>query len=286
MLLNESIIRHAEVPVVHTAQPDEKDISQFNLDIRPIKTDKSKIKQRPLMESNIIPRHPSSVIFNGSSGSGKSVLLLNLLTRPEFFQGYYDTIHLFSPTGGSDDLFRVLKLDDENIHLDMKPSELADILEEQRAKVDADGVDKADKVLLIFEDCQGNGKFMRSNPFLTSFIANRHYNVSTWLCGQSWTRTPKACRLQANNIFYFQGSGSENELLAQEYCPPGLKKREFISLLRQGTRGQYNFIHINTRVPHADRYRRNLGTILKWDKTQAYEPPPDKPDKPPQQLII
>ena len=236
----------------------------YSLDIKPIDTAKNKIKQRPLMEADVIPRHPSSVIFNGSSGSGKSVLLLNMLTRPEFFGRYFEEVHLFSPTGGSDDLFRVLNLPQENIHIDMKAQELSDILEEQRGKIEADGVDKAKKMLIIFEDVQGNGKFMRSKPFLKSFIANRHYGISTWLCGQSWTRTPKACRLQANNIFYFAGSGSEDELMAREDCPPGMRKREFISLLQQGTREAYNFVHINNRVPHAERYRRNLDTILKW----------------------
>lgn len=263
MILNGAILPRRETIAEEPVDAKSDDLD-FSLDIKPLETAKNKIKQRPLMESNIIPRHPSSVIFNGSSGSGKSVLLLNMLTRPEFFGGYFDEIHLFSPTGGSDDLFEVLDLDEEHIHITMKPSELADILEEQRSSVEADGVDKADKILLIFEDVQGNNKFMKSKPFLKSFIANRHYNVSTWLCGQSWTRTPKACRLQANNIFYFAGSGSENELMAQEFCPPGMKKRDFIALLLQGTRERYNFVHINNRVPHAERYRRNLGTILRW----------------------
>jgi len=239
-------------------------MGDFSLDIKPLKTAKNKIKQRPLMENDIIPRHPSSVIFNGSSGSGKSVLLLNMLTRPEFFGGYFDEIHLFSPTGGSDDLFEVLNLPPENIHITMKAAELSDILEEQRSKIEAEGVDKVKKMLIIFEDVQGNGRFMRSKSFLKSFIANRHYGISTWLCGQSWTRTPKACRLQANNIFYFAGSGSENELMAREYCPPGMKKRDFEEMLQQGTREKYDFVHINNRAPHKDRYRRKLDTLINW----------------------
>lgn len=269
MILNGSIIPSDEkndnlVGVVARGNGGRGPPNGYSLDIKPIPTAKSKIKQRPLMEADIIPRHPSSVIFNGSSGSGKSVLLLNMLTRPEFFGQYFDIVHLFSPTGGSDDLFNVLNLPEEHIHIDMKISDLSDILEEQRAKIEADGIEKAKKMLIIFEDVQGNARFMRSKPFLKSFIANRHYGISTWLCGQSWTRTPKACRLQANNIFYFAGSGSENELMAREYCPPGMKKKDFMEMLLQGTRDRYNFVHINSRVPHAERYRRNLDTIINW----------------------
>jgi hypothetical protein len=273
MLLNGSVIRKVEEKQVDPwdaptiPESPVTDTGSFSLEIKPLKTVKSKIKQRTLMEKDIIPRHPSSVIFNGSSGSGKSVLLLNMLTRPEFFKGYFDEIHLFSPTGASDDLFDALKLPEENIHIDMKPSELSDILEEQRDKIEADGVDKVKKMLIIFEDVQGNSKFMRSKPFLKSFIANRHYGISTWLCGQSWTRTPKACRLQANNIFYFAGSGSENELLANEHTPPGMRKREFMEMLMQGTRNKYDFVHINLRAPHAERYRRNLGNLINWKQS-------------------
>jgi len=268
MYINQSSIpRPVAKPLVDLQETKvEPGDDGFSLDIKPIDTAKNKIKQRTLMENNIIPRHPSSVIFNGSSGSGKSILLLNMLTRPEFFSDYFDIIHLFSPTGGSDDLFRVLNLPPEQIHIDMDETQLSDILEEQRTKIETDGVDNAKKMLVIYEDVQGNARFMRSGAFLRSFIANRHYGISTWLCGQSWTRTPKACRLQANNIFYFAGAGSEDELMAQEYCPPGMRKKDFIALLRQGTREKYNFVHINKRVPHAERYRRNLDTVINWDR--------------------
>jgi hypothetical protein len=269
MLLNTNILpgideEEEEEEVV----PEEKiDDRGFDLEIKKIETAKNKIEQRPLMKADIIPRHPSSVIFSGSSGSGKSTLLLNLLTREEFYGGYFDDIHLFSPTGGSDDLFKALKLKDENIHLDMKVSDLSDLLQKQKDEIEKHKGDtsKAKKLLVIFEDCQSNGRFMRSKPFLQSFIANRHYGMSTYLCGQAYKRTPKACRLQANNIFYFKGSNSENELMAEEYSPPGMRKRDFMKMLDQGTRGSHNFVHINKRASHEDRYRRNLATILDWN---------------------
>lgn len=240
-----------------------------DLKIRKMPTAKHKIPQRPLMEADVIPRHPSSVIFNGSSNSGKTTLLMNLLTRPEFHAGYFDTIHLFSPTGGSDDLFKKLKIPKKNIHIDMDPAKLEKIMEKQNHIIETRGIEKAPKLLLIYEDVQGNAKFMSTKAFLRSFIANRHFGMSTWLCGQSFTRTPRACRLQANHIFYFKGSGSEMDLLAAEFAPPGMKKKKFMLLLEQGTRDPYDFIHINMRAPHAERYRRNLDRIIEWSPPQS-----------------
>ena len=236
----------------------------FDLEIRPIDTNKSKIKKNTLMKKNIIPCHPASVIFNGSSGSGKSTLLLNLLTRKEFYKGYFHEIYLFSPTGSSDDLFSVLNLKKSNIFLDLNPKDLEKILEKQRKVIEARGIQKAKRVLLIFEDCQSNYHFVKSKPFLKSFIANRHYGVSTFLCGQSWTKTPRACRLQAFGVFYFRASGSENEKLAEEFCPPGMSKRQFISMIEWATKEKHSFLFINNKVPHEQRYRKKLTEIINW----------------------
>lgn len=234
----------------------------FDLSIKELSTDKSKIPQRVLMEKNIIPRHPSSVLFNGSSGSGKSTLLINLLTRKEFLGGYFSQIYLFSPTGITDDLFKHLKIKKSNIFMDMNPKDLEKIMNKQEEIIKDKGIDGAPRILVIFEDVQGNALFMKSKPFLRSFIANRHFGMSTWLCGQSFTKTPRACRMQANNIFYFRGGGSEKEMMIKEFCPAGLSNKEFKDMIDYTTKKKYSFMHINMRCPQDDRYRQNLDTIL------------------------
>src|SRR5881628_912243 len=104
---------------------------EYDLEIRPLSTAKHNIPQRPLMEQNVIPRHPSSVIFNGSSNSGKTTLLLTLLTRDDFLKDYFDEIHVFSPTGGSDDLYEHLDIPKKNIHVELDVDDLEEIMEKQ-----------------------------------------------------------------------------------------------------------------------------------------------------------
>jgi hypothetical protein len=239
------------------------------LDIKPIETQKHKIKQNQLMKKNIIPRHPSSVIFNGTSGSGKSTLLCNFLTKPQFFAKYFKkkNIYLISPTGASDDLFENLNLDDENIIVDINrdaQAKLREIMDDQKEVIDSEGIDKAEKVLIIFEDIQSNSRFMRSSEFLKCFLMQRHYGLSVWLCGQSFKLTPRSCRMQANNIFCFQPNGSEMEVIVESYCPPGASKKDFEALVSHATADDYSFLHINRRVPFKDRYRKNLSTILRF----------------------
>lgn len=238
------------------------------LAIKPIDTAKHKIKQNQLMKKNVIPRHPSSCIFNGTSGSGKSTLLCNFLTKKQFFGNYFKkkNIYLISPTGASDDLFENLKIDDENIIVDIKrdaQAKLKEIMQQQKDAIDSKGIEKAERVLIIFEDIQSNARFMRSSEFLKCFLMNRHYGLSVWLCGQSFKLTPRSCRMQANNIFCFQPNGQEMEVIVESYCPPGVSKHDFEALVHHATADDYSFLHINRRVPFKDRYRKNLSSILR-----------------------
>lgn len=249
--------------------------SEHPLDILRVDTNKHNIKQRAAMEKGVIPKHPSSAIFNGCSGSGKSTLLLNLLLRPEFFgsqgaqkESYFDEVFLFAPTAKSDDMFEKLtdelEIPDENIFLYPREEDLQVILDEQQAEIEEKGIDNAKKILVIFEDIAANAKFMRSKPFLEVFIANRHYNSSTWVCTQSYTRIPRACRLQCNNVFYFKGSYSELDLVSEEYCPPGMDKKRFRAIISDITRPEYSFLFINRHLPFEERYRDRLRNVIKF----------------------
>jgi len=241
------------------------------LAIEPLETSKSKIKQNALMKQDVIPRHPSSVIFNGSSGSGKSTLLCNLLTKPQFYKNYFKKkdIYLISPTGATDDMFDHIDIEEKNICVDIRKKAqplLRKIMESQKKIIDAKGTDKAAKILIIFEDIQSDARFMRSSEFLKCFLMNRHYGLSVWLCGQSFTLTPRACRLQANNIFVFQPTNNEREILVDNYNPPGMSKHEFESVLDHCTNEPYSFMHINKRIGFNKRYRKGLGTIINFNK--------------------
>ena len=236
----------------------------FDLKIHKIKTAKNKIPQRLLMRKNIIPTHPSSVIFNGKSGSGKSTLLANFLTRKEFFKDYYDEIYLISPTAASDDIFQDLKIPADRIDVSLDIKFLEEILTKQKDRIEKKKkkIHLVEKVLIIFDDCQSNSRYMKNKSFLKSFIANRHFGVSTWFCSQSFNLTPRACRLQANNLFIFKPSGSEMEILAKEFCPPGVKWREFERKIAPVFEKRHAFLHINQRAEFADRYRENLDMMI------------------------
>lgn len=256
----------------------ETPISNNLLEIVEFKSNKSKIPQRQLMELNIIPRHPASIIMNGKSGSGKSTLLLNLCCMPQFYgptqktgtkqeinkSRYHDLIFIFSPTATQDDLPEYLNLDEKYIITENFESRLEHIITTQRGIIEKKKIEHSPKILIIFDDIQSQDSFMRSGSFLKCFIQNRHYNISTILCSQSFTRTPRACRLQASSIFFFSGSASEMELLVEEFCPAVMTKKQFMEMVKYTTKDKHSFMHINMKVPAEERYRKNLNNILKF----------------------
>jgi hypothetical protein len=240
------------------------------LEIVKFESNKHKIKERQAMMDNIIPRLGSSTIINGKSGSGKTNLLLNLCLKKEFYgkikpsdkHGYFELVFLFSPTAESDDLSEHLGLDKKRIVTDDFENKLEHIFEVQERIIKSKGLDKSPKILLIYDDMQSNARFMRSKIFTQSFIANRHANITTIFLSQSFTRTPRVCRLQASNIMIFPSSESEIDLLVEEYNPPNTTQKEFYNLVKHATKERFNFLHIATRVEPEKRFRKNLATII------------------------
>jgi hypothetical protein len=232
------------------------------LKIKPIPTKKKDIPLRPLMEKKIIPKHPFRLILNGTSGSGKSTVLLNLMTKPQFYKDYFDDIYLIAPTAEIDDSFEMLKIKEDHMITNGDISKVEAILENQKENIKKKGIAKAPKTLLIFEDSQSTPKLLRSKEFLRIFIAGRHYGISTILTSQSFTKTPRGARLQATDVIYFPSSMSENMIMVEEFSPPNFTKKDMLDLINFATVEPYSFLYINMTAPIKERYRKNLDQIL------------------------
>lgn len=247
---------------------------QSDLSIKPIETSKDKIEQPDLAkdENMYIPPLGSSVIMSGKSGCGKSTLLANLLLDERFFgksklrpNGWFDKIFLFSPTANGDDIQKSLGVDKKYVFTDLsEAAELLDlILDTQQKKLDkADGADKVPQYAIIFDDVIGDTKFMNEKAFTRCFYQVRHVNCTTFICTQHFRKVPKVCRLQANFVFFFQGSAAEVEIVTEEYAPPMYTKKEFTQLVNDATKERYSFLTINNKLGWDKRFRRNLDEFI------------------------
>ena len=108
----------------------------FMYDIKLIKSAKQKIEQPKCSDDQILPRYPFSFILSGRSGSGKTMVLINMLTNKNMYGGYFHGIIVFSPTAGSfDDTYRSLKIPKENYIHEITSEKLNQIIEARKAKI-------------------------------------------------------------------------------------------------------------------------------------------------------
>lgn len=234
-----------------------------NYDITAIPTDKTDVKQCPGAESGIIPKHPFRGYIIGASGSGKTNLLLNLMTRDEFYKGYFDSICVISPTAnGLDQSYKVLEqANPQRVLYFNEPdvSILKRIEKVQKKEIKKKGLKNAEKCLIIMDDCISYKKFMNSKILLKFAVMSRHFNVSIFLLSQAYHRVPKSIRLNMSCFYFFRGSQKECAVLCEDLCAPSYSNRKFTELINHATKNRYEFLKVDLNTPIEEgRYRKNL----------------------------
>jgi hypothetical protein len=246
-----------------------------DLDVTPVSTTKDDIVQPELAahENMYIPPLGSSVLVCGKSGSGKSTLLANLLSDPRFYgkceqkpNGWFDKIFIFSPTANGDDVQRSLNIPAKNVFtdLDEAPELLDVILNSQQKKLDeSKSASLVPQYAIIFDDVIGDRTFMNSKAFKRCFYQVRHVNCTSFICTQHFKHVPRICRLQANFLFFFQGSQTEVDTFVEEFAPPMYKKSDFKMLVTDICSAPFTFITVNMKTGWEKRFRKKLGGFIR-----------------------
>jgi hypothetical protein len=203
----------------------------------------------------VLPEHPFRMYIIGSSGSGKTNFMLNLLKKKTMYAGYFHSVLVLSPTARSlDRTYQTLDLPDSSYYpCDEHVLETIRDIQEERKH---DGIDS--RVLVILDDVVSFKSFCSSDILLQFAVMSRHWNISMMILSQAYHRIPKAIRLQMTSIVYFKGSNRELETLAEDFGAPGMSKREFTRVIQQATDVRYSFFFVDLHRPLESRYRRNL----------------------------
>ena len=243
-------------------------MSDFKIQV--IETEKSNIPLRACMKTGILPKFPSSVCLSGRSGSGKTNLLLNMLTRQDMLKDYYHYILVFSPTAGKyDDTYRALKIPEENFIEEFDSEVFERLIDSRKKLIEEKGIKwvaKNSRVCIILDDVIANRDFLQSSTALKLFSLLRHYLCSIYIMIQSYTKLPRALRLNCNATYIFPASQSEIEVLKDEVTPAGLTKKQFEKVIEHATKEPYNFLSINNHAKQGQRIRKNLNEIIDLEK--------------------
>ena len=239
----------------------------MDLTIRPCKSESSKIQLNYLQQEGIIPvlGKGSSVVLVGRSGSGKSVLLSNLLTRPEFYGDYFkaENRYLYSPTGDIDTVANEMKIPKKNRVIKDMIGKLNTLWNDREQKVKrAGGAHKVEPIVIVLDDLTGNVKLQNSKVFTRLFCAGRHLGILTFCCVHKISALKRQCRLNSQYIMIFRSSNTEVEVLVKEQRPSMLTKDQFEELIKYCWKDDYSFMYIDNSKDERFRYRKNLDQVL------------------------
>lgn len=219
---------------------------------------------------NIIPSHPSRVLFSGSSNSGKTNLMISLLTNKKFgLKYFYNVIFLFSPTCGNDPIYRniigdIIPVD--NIFTEPNEEILNSIIDTQQNIITKIGRKNAPSTLIIFDDCISDD-IIKSPSFKTLFFKGRHLGISVWSCLQYFMSLSKSLRQNITNFFILKPMRSELKAIIDDLCPSNLSLKEFEDVINLCTtpryKGEYPFMHYDRTKPNNECFRRNLTTLIR-----------------------
>jgi hypothetical protein len=188
-----------------------------------------------------------------------------MMTEKNYLKGFYDHVYLFSPTAKLDDLAKHLKLPDKYLITDPTEEKLDEILKNQEKLIELNGIDKVgklSKVLIIFDDIVGNPHFLKSDPFIRLATMGRHFLISSIINTQSYTKIPRAVRLQANALILFPSNQNEVKLVADDLTPPNTSKQTFMKLIEYATRGKHSFLFVNNFEDVETRFRKGFEEYL------------------------
>jgi energy-coupling factor transporter ATP-binding protein EcfA2 len=239
----------------------------MDLTIRPAKSVSSQLPSNELMDQGIIPKFGkgSSIALIGRTGSGKSVLLSNLLTREEFYGTFFkpENRYLFSPTADVDSVADEMNIPKKNKVSSGMKGRLEAIWTKRAQEVkQAGGAHNVEPMCLVFDDLTGNVKLQNSKVFQQVFTAGRHLGILSFVCVHKISALKRVCRLSCNYIYIFQSTNTEVEILVKEQRPSCLTKEQFADLISYCWEGDYDFLSINNIKPEKERYMHNLTELL------------------------
>lgn len=191
---------------------------------------------------------PMRMIICGSSGSGKTQTLMNLLyNMPDTFE------KIFVITKNKDEpLYNYLedKLGKKGVSIKEGLEELPDL----------DGLSKESNTLIVLDDLV-NEPAKQQRPIADYFIRARKKNCSIIYISQSFYAVPKLIRDNINYLIIKQVSSMKNLTMIARECSLGIDKTQLKKIYDDATQKKQDFLLIDLEGEKDERFRKNLDEV-------------------------
>ena len=234
---------------------------ELNKDFRIGPLDNEIQKDNTPEQQKLIPKHPFRLLLSGQSGSGKTLLLLNLLLKPEFYRGFFRYIVVISPNFDNDKQYDNLKkfIMAERVKAKKdkryKPVRLEhyekfnegelDALLEELSEARAELGDDLPPTLFLLDDVIDDKKLINSTFFSMLGTRSRHFNASVIIATQSYKRVARTTRLNMSNVIFFKPSNESEKKRIYEEIITDCNYKQFSNLCDAVFAKKYSFIVVN-----------------------------------------
>lgn len=222
------------------------------------------LKKRYSKLDEALPPPPVRILISGSSGSGKTTTLLNIMNKKNGYGSVFKKAHiiLFSGTYGLDKkLLENLDLLQSNIFTEFKESVILDIFQQQRGIQRMHGADKLDDVLIIFEDLASQNVFKNDRVFKKLAYEGRHLRISFIILTQKYNEIGTSIRRNCNMFVILEPANfQEYDIIVDENINKK-KKDKFEKMLEYVYKDPYSFIIIYS-VNGREKFRKNFDKVL------------------------
>ncbi len=265
-------MKERKVPIIKDDNKQKNMLKTLKNDmkVQPIKTLRDQTEKTEGQKNyTMIPA--GLTLFCGSTGSGKTVSICNILSKKNMLKGYFDKIIIFclSPCPMLKDC---LQIEDKNIIEDDDPELLRKILTKQKELVKTDNFNTIPHLLIILDDMAQSRTFLRSKVLQELAFASTHCKISVWITTQSYMQIPRNIRINAHSILLFSGCKlSEIDRFEDEYGSQYLNKKDFRKLVQYAIKDQYEFLFCNNTNPNrAEKYSKGFYEKIIIDKNKKY----------------
>lgn len=209
-----------------------------------------------------LPVPPVRWVVVGSSGSGKTNLIKNILFEKKFgYCKYFDEIYVFS--GSKDDVEEYQGYANKmNMQNKMKVFQKFDeegikgICDEVETENNSFRIKNPTRVLFVLDDQLVNGisKISKMNVVDEIFVRGRHCQISCIISTQKYTALNQNIRkLNASAITVFSETNRSDLLQVADDHAELMNPKEMMELFKQHLKEKYSFITIDTKRPYNER---------------------------------
>jgi len=230
--------------------------------IKPIKVKEFEFKQSKYKHCGSLPVRS---ILLGPSGSGKGVLLQNMIL--DIYKKCFERIYIFSPSINVDHTWlpvkkhiseTIDKKDDEpNLYYDSyDPESLEAIIESQTKIVEYQKKHNHKhifQILIIVDDFADSPDFSRQSKLLHGlFTRGRHSGISTIVSTQKFSAIHPIIRVNATELFVFRLRNYQDTSMFLEEMGGMIDKKTLLDIYKLATKEAYSFLYVKLNAKSLD----------------------------------